>query len=79
MRRVLVGIGCAMAAGGVFGVTIASGANDGPSCNGVFSSSAAGDPGHVAEAAHFVKELSETFGVPPGEFNSAGARTHCER
>ena len=51
----------------------------GPSCNGVFSSAAAGDPGHVADAAHFVKELSETFGVPPGAFNSAGAQTHCER
>ena len=50
-----------------------------PSCNGVFSSSAAGDPGHVAEVAHVVKELSELFDVPPGVFNSEGARTHCER
>jgi hypothetical protein len=60
--------------------TSVAGAQDrpGPSCNGVFSSSAAGDPGHVAEAAHAVKELSEVFGVPPGAFNSAGARLHCE-
>jgi hypothetical protein len=50
----------------------------GPSCNGVFSSSAAGEPGHVAVAAHFVKELSETFGVPPGSFTSVGARSHGE-
>ena len=51
----------------------------GPSCNGVFSSSAAGDPRHVAEVAHFVKDLAEVLGIPPGAFNSTGAQTHCER
>ena len=51
----------------------------GPSCNGVFSSAAAGDPGHIARVAHFVKELSELLGLPPGALNSEGARMHCER
>ena len=48
----------------------------GPSCNGVFSSSAAGQPGHVADAAHFVKDLADQLGVPSGSFTSAGAHVH---
>ena len=48
----------------------------GPSCNGVFSSSAAGQPGHVAEAAHFVKSVADQLGVPSGSFTSAGAHVH---
>lgn len=48
----------------------------GPSWNGVFSSSAARQPRHVAEAAHFVNELAAQLGVPPGFINSTGAQVH---
>ena len=75
MRKALIGVG-------IIGVLLVAASPAGaaqpagPSCNGVFSSSAAGNPGNVAEAAHFVKELSEAFGVPPGAFTSVGAREH---
>jgi len=75
MRKALIGAG--MFAVLLAAASAASAAEpSGPSCNGVFSSSAAGNPGHVAEAAHFVKALSEATGLPPGAFTSAGAQSH---
>jgi hypothetical protein len=74
-RRVVVGV-CVLGALLAAASTASAAQPPRPSCNGIFSSSAAGDPGHVAEAAHFVKELSEAFGVPPGLFTSAGAHAH---
>ena len=78
MRRAIVVVGVVLTMALAAATTASAEKPLGPSCNGVFSSSAAGDPGHVADAAHTVKDLAGLFGVTPGFITSLGAHAHGE-
>jgi hypothetical protein len=55
----------------------ASSANDNASCNGILVSSLAGQPGVVGDLTRQFHDEFKDAGLPPGAFDSAGAKDHA--